>query len=103
MTIDDANGSVTYVVEGPDVEHVAAFLKDRYCYEILRRNVRDTRRMVLVVWTAVAKDTMTAMVRLAMMMNESTSDVIGHGLISHSMTHSHGELWRKMLSLFSAM
>ena len=103
VAIDEVNGPVNYVEEGPDVEHVTSFLKNRFRHEILRRNVRDATRMELVVWTDVAKDTMMAMVRLAMMIKESTSGVIGHGLISNSMTHFHDELWRTMFSLSSRL
>ena len=36
----------------------------------------------------VAKDTMSAMVKLAEMFQESSLDVIGHGMASHPMTIS---------------
>ena len=46
----------------------------------------------------VAKDTMSAMVKLAEMIQESSLGVIGYGMVSHSMTVSREKECRAVLS-----
>ena len=46
----------------------------------------------------VVKDTMSAMVELAVKFEESSSDVIGYGMVSHAMTISRENVWRAMPS-----
>ena len=45
-----------------------------------------------------AKDTMSAMVKLAEMFQQSSLDVISYSMVSHSMTISWANLCRAMLS-----
>ena len=55
-------------------------------------------RLVFAVRTAVGRDTLSAMVKLAGKIAEAASDVIGYGMVSHLLTCSRDELWRAMLS-----
>ena len=48
--------------------------------------------------TVVAKDTMSAMKKFAEKIEESSSDVIGYGMVSHPMTIFREKVWRAMLS-----
>ena len=49
--------------------------------------------------TAVAKDMMSAVVKLAREIEELTSDVIEYGMVPHVTAHSHNELWRAIVLL----
>ena len=54
--------------------------------------------------TTVAKDMMSAMVKLTEEIEESTSHVIDYGMVSHFMTRPHDKLWRAMrLSLLGQL
>ena len=46
--------------------------------------------------TDVVKDAMSKMAKLATEIEESSSDVIDYGLVSHPMTCPHDKLWRAM-------
>ena len=51
--------------------------------------------------TDVAKDTMSTMVKLTREIEELASDVIGVGMVTHSVTYFSDMLWRAMLSFLS--
>merc|ERR1712064_206724 len=69
--------------------------------EIYQRNIRDKMRVAFGLRSVVAKDTMSAMVKLARQIDEAASDVVGYGMVSHPMTSSRDKLWRAMLSFLS--
>ena len=48
-----------------------------------------------------AKDTMSAMVKLTEMFQQSSLDVISYSMVSHSMTISWEKVCRAMLSFFA--
>merc|ERR1712012_1109683 len=101
VTINEEKGEVSFVEEGHDVERVTAILKNPYRYEIYQRNIRDKMRVAFGVRSVVAKDTMSRMVKLAREIDESASDVVGYGMVSHPMTCSRDQVWRAMLSCLS--
>jgi hypothetical protein len=101
VTINEENGEVSFVEEGHDVERVTVILKNPYRYEIYQRNISDKMRVAFGVRSVVAKDTMSAMVKLAREIEKSASDVVGYGMVSHPMTSSRDKLWRAMLSFLS--
>ena len=101
VTINEENGEVSFVEEGHDVERVTVILKNPYRYEIYQRKICDKMRVAFGVRSVVAKDTMSAMVKLAREIEESASDVVGYGMVSHPMTSSRDKLWRAMLSFLS--
>ena len=100
VTLNEEKGEVTFVHEGYDVEYVMAFLKNPYRYEIYQRNI-DKMRVAFGLRSVVAKDTMSAMVKLAREIDEWASNVVGYGMASHPMTSSRDKLWRAMLSFLS--
>ena len=57
-------------------------------------------RWAFAARTVVAKDTMSAMVKLAVKIEieEAASNVIGYGMVSHLLTCSRDEWWRAILS-----
>ena len=85
VTPDEEKRKITYGDEGHDVEHVTATHFNVYRHEIYRRNTRDKLRVRTGVQITAAKDTTSAMSGLTDEIEESTSDVIDYGLISHSM------------------
>ena len=85
--------------EGHDVERVAAILENPYRFEIYQKDIRDKMRVEVGVRSVVAKDRVSAMVKLAMEIEELALDVIGYGTVSHLMTSSRDTLWRAMFSL----
>merc|ERR1712065_30987 len=85
-------GEVSFVEEGHDVERVTVILKNPYRYEIYQRNISDKMRVAFGVRSVVAKDTMSAMVKLAREIEKSASDVVGYGMVSHPMTSSRDKL-----------
>ena len=101
VTLNEQKGEVTFVEEGYDVEYVMVILKNVYCYEIHQRNIRDKARAAFGLRSVVVKDTMSAMVKLARQIDESASDVVGYGMVSHPMTSSRDKLLRAMLSFLS--
>merc|ERR1712065_37752 len=101
VTINEEKGEVSFVEEGHDVERVTVILKNPYRYEIYQRNIRDKMRVAFGLRSVVAKDTMSAMVKLARQIDESASDVVGYGMVSHPMTSSRDKLGRAMLSFLS--
>merc|ERR1712064_240072 len=82
VTINEENGEVSFVEEGHDVERVTVILKNPYRYEIYQRNISDKMRVAFGVRSVVAKDTMSAMVKLAREIEKSASDVVGYGMVS---------------------
>ena len=67
----------------------------------IRSATRFTReRVEFGVRTDVAKDTLST-VKLPTEIEESTSNAIDHGTVSHLVVYSRDELWRAMLSFFS--
>ena len=100
LTPNEEKGEVTFVQEGYDVEYVMAILKNPYRYEIYQRNI-DKMRVAPGLRSVVSKDTMSAVVKLAMEIDEWASNVVGYGMVSHTMTSSRDKLWRAMLSFLS--
>ena len=72
--------------EGYYVERVTATLQDPCRYEVYWENARDKWRVEIGVQIIVAKDTMSARVKLATEIVESSSNVIDHGTVSHILT-----------------
>ena len=94
VTLNEEKGEVTFVEEGYDVEYVMVILKNPYRYEIYQRNIRDKTRVAFGLRSIVAKDTMSALVKLARQIDESASDVVGYGMVFHPMTSFRDKLWR---------
>jgi len=101
VTLNEEGGEVSYGEEGAGVERVVAILKNPLRYEIYQRNVRDKMRVEWSLPCDVAQKTMSRMVKLAREIEESASDVVGYGMVSHPMTSSRDKLWRAMLSFLS--
>ena len=53
------------------------------------------------VRSVVAKDTMSAMVKLAREVEDSSSDVLVYGMVTLPMASSRNQMWRAMLSFLS--
>ena len=72
--------------EGYYVERVTAILQDPRRYEVYWENARDKWRVEIGVQIIVAKDTMSARVKLATEIVKSSSNVVVYGTVSHVLT-----------------
>ena len=97
MNHNEGKGEMTFV---EDVERVAAILKNIHCNEIYQCSVCDKMRLEFGGRTIVAKDTMY-MVKLAEKSEETSSDVIGYGMLSYAVTPYSDKVWRAMPSMLS--
>jgi hypothetical protein len=98
VTVNEEKGEVSYQAVGADVERVAAILKNPSRFEVYQRTVRDKMRVEWALPYDVAQNTMSKMAKLAREIDESASDVVGYGMVSHTMTSSRDRVWRAMLS-----
>ena len=79
VTLSDERGEISCVVERRDVEHVTAIHEGPDRCEICWRNARDKLRMETEVRVIVAKDAVSAMVKLMTGIEESTFDDVDYG------------------------
>ena len=97
ITLHEEKGEITYVDEGHDVEHVTAIHKNFFRHEIYKRNTRDKLRVKIGVRIIVAKNSMSELVKLVRVFEESTSNVFHYIMVSQPMTLSHDKLQRNAL------
>ena len=100
VTLIEEKREITFVEEGLEVERVAAILRNLHCNEIYQCRVCDKMRLEFGGRTIVAKDTLS-MVKLAEKIEETSSDVIGYGMVSFAVTPYPDKVWRVMLYFFS--
>ena len=85
VILGEEKDEITFVDEGHDVEHVIATHMNLYRYEIYRRDARGKLR--LETWRAGHRCQGHAVnCEVRSEIEESTSDVIDFGLVSHPMT-----------------